>query len=117
MKKINHKKYGTINDSRFPPSLFAVYLGTLLLMSGIHTGLLVFMDRVGWNGVIQSVVPILYWSMIAVGLTLFARREIRRTYEKPMHMLAEAAGGWRTGISLSIYLRFIPLISWIIWIL
>ncbi len=92
MKKINHDKYGRISESRFPPSLFIVYLGTLLLMSGIHTGLLVFMDKVGCNGVIQSVIPILYWGMIAVGLTLFARREIRRTYEKPMHMLAEAAG-------------------------
>lgn len=91
MKKWNHNKYGRISESRFPPSLFVVYLGTLLLMSGIHTGLLVFMDRVGWNGIIQSMVPILYWGMIAVGLTLFARREIRRTYEKPMHMLAEAA--------------------------
>ena len=91
MKKIDHDKYGRISESRFPPSLFIVYLGTLLLMSGIHTGLIVFMNRVGWNEVTQSVVPILYWGMIAVGLTLFARREIRRTYEKPMHMLAEAA--------------------------
>ena len=92
MKKINHNKYGTVNDNRFPPSLFAVYMGTLLLMSGIHMGLLVFMGRMGWNEIIQSIVPILYWGMIAVGLTLFTRREIRRTYEEPMHMLAEAAG-------------------------
>lgn len=91
MKKINHDKYGRISESRFPPSLFIVYLGTLLLMSGIHTGLIVFMNRVGWNEVMQSAVPILYWGMIAVGLTLFARREMRRTYEEPMHMLAEAA--------------------------
>lgn len=91
MKKINHNQYGRISESRFPPSLFAVYLGTLLLMSGIHTGLIVFMNRVGWNEVLQSAVPILYWGMIAVGLTLFARREMRRTYEEPMHMLAEAA--------------------------
>ena len=91
MKKINHDPYGRISESRFPPSLFVVYLGTLLLMSGIHAGLLVFMERVGWNEVIQSIVPILYWGMIAVELTLFTRREIRRTYEKPMHMLAEAA--------------------------
>ena len=91
MKKINHNKYGTVNDNRFPPSLFAVYLGTLFLMSGIHTGLLVFMNRVGWGAVIQSIIPILYWGMIAVGLTLFTRKEIRRTYEEPMHMLAEAA--------------------------
>lgn len=91
MKKINHNKYGEIHNNRFPPSLFAVYLGTLLLMSGIHTGLLVLMNTMGWNKVIQSIVPILYWGMIAVGLTLFTRKEIRRTYEEPMHMLAEAA--------------------------
>ncbi|MBD5450851.1 MAG: HAMP domain-containing histidine kinase [Lachnospiraceae bacterium] len=91
MKKPNRSKYGTVNDNRFPPLLFAVYLGTLLLMSGIHTGLLVFMNKVGWNEIIQSIVPILYWGMIAVGLTLYARREMRRTYEEPMHMLAEAA--------------------------
>ncbi len=92
MKKVNRNKYGKISESRFPTSLFAVYLGTLLLMSGIHTGLLVLMVRMGWNEIIQSIVPILYWGMIAVGLTLFARREIHRTYEEPMHMLAEAAG-------------------------
>ena len=91
MKKMNHNKYGKVNDSRFSPSFFVVYFGTLLLMSGIHTGLLVFMNRAGWNEIIQSIIPILYWGMIAVGLTLFARREIRRTYEEPMHMLAEAA--------------------------
>lgn len=91
MKKISHDKYGRISESRFPPSLFIVYLGTLLLMSGIHTGLIVFMNRAGWNEVMQSAVPILYWGMIAVGLTLFTRREMRRTYEEPMHMLAEAA--------------------------
>lgn len=72
-------------------------------MSGIHTGLIVFMDRAGWNDVIQSIVPILYWGMIAVGLTLFARREIRCTYEKPMHMLAEAAGRVADG-DFSVYI-------------
>lgn len=97
MKKTNHDNDGKISDSLFPPSLFAVYLGVLLLMSGIHTGLIVFMGRMGWNVVAKTIVPILYWSVIAVGLTLFARREMRRTYEEPMHMLAEAtkkvAGG------------------------
>ncbi len=90
MKKLSHNEYGKINDSRFPTSLFAVYLGVLFLMSGIHIGLLVFMGRVGWNGMIQSIIPIIYWGMIAVGLTLFTRKEMRRTYEEPMHMLAEA---------------------------
>ena len=79
-----------VKNNRFPPSLFLVYLGVLLLMSGIHTGLIVGMNKAGWNDVVQSAVPILYWSAVAVGLTLFTRREIRKTYEEPMHRLAEA---------------------------
>lgn len=80
----------TIKDSRFPPALFFVYLIVLLLMSGIHTGLLVGMNRLGWNEFAQSLVPILYWAAVAVGLTLFTRRQVKKTYEEPMHRLAEA---------------------------
>ena len=80
----------TIRESRFPPSLFFVYLVVLLLMSGIHTGLLVGIGSLGWNKVLQTVVPILYWSSVAVGLTLFTRRQMRKTYEEPMLKLAEA---------------------------
>lgn len=80
----------TVRNSRFPPSLFFVYLIVLLFMSGIHTGLLVGMKQLGWNDYAQTVIPILYWSAVAVGLTLFARRQVRKTYEEPMHKLAEA---------------------------
>ena len=86
-----------IRNDRFPPSLFFVYLLVLLLMSGIHTGLVVGMNTLGWNELLQTVVPILYWSAVAVGLTLFTRRQVQRVYEEPMHKLAEAtekvAGG------------------------
>lgn len=84
-------------NDRFPPSLFAVYLGVLLLMSGIHTGLIVGMNQAGWNNMLQIVVPVIYWSIVAVGLTLFTRSEIKKHYEAPMHKLADAtrkvAGG------------------------
>lgn len=79
-----------IRDNRFPPSLFFVYLGVLLLMSGIHTGLVVGMNRLGWNEILQVIVPLLYWSAVALGLTLFTRKQIQRVYEAPMHRLAEA---------------------------
>lgn len=79
-----------IKNNRFPPSLFLVYLGVLLLMSGIHTGLIVGMSKAGWNDFIRTMVPILYWSAVAIGLTIFTRRTIKRTYEEPMHRLAEA---------------------------
>lgn len=79
-----------IRESRFPPSLFFVYLGVLLLMSGIHTGLIIGVNTLGWNDYIQTVVPVLYWSLVAIGLTLFTRWQIRRVYEEPVKKLAEA---------------------------
>lgn len=79
-----------IKESRFPPSLFAIYIGILLLMSGIHTGLIVFMAKMNWSSTVQSIAPILYWAIVALELTLFTRRKIKNTYEKPMQKLANA---------------------------
>ena len=86
-----------IKDSLFPVSLFAIYLGVLLLMSGIHQGLVVLMNALALNSVIQTLIPTIYWSAVAVGLTFFTRKKIKDTYEAPLHRLAEAteqvAGG------------------------
>lgn len=79
-----------IKDSLFPISLFAIYLGVLLLMSGLHVGLIVFMNKVGWDDIVQSALPVLYWSCVAAGLTLFTRKKMKDTYEEPLHKLAEA---------------------------
>lgn len=79
-----------VRESRFPSSLFFVYLIVLLLMSGIHTGLIVGMNALNWSDLTQIIIPILYWSAVAVGLTLFTRKQIKRVYEEPMHKLAEA---------------------------
>lgn len=79
-----------IKENLFPPSLFAIYLGVLFLMSGIHMGLLVFMERVNWSGLVQTLVPMVYWGIVAVGLTLFTRKKMRSTYEEPLHKMAEA---------------------------
>lgn len=76
--------------SLFPPSLFFVYLGTLFLMSGVHTGLIVGMNSLGWSDLVQVYIPLLYWGAVAVVLTLFTRRMIRKTYEEPMLRLADA---------------------------
>lgn len=91
MKSAKEKERSNEKASRFPPSLFVIYLAVLLLMSGVHTGLIVLMNELGCNKIIQSAVPILYWSAVAVGLTLFTRRKIRMTYDTPMQQLAEAA--------------------------
>lgn len=87
-------KYGKkgSKESRFPSSIFVIFLLVLLLMSGMHTGLIVLMDSLGWHDVIQIIVPILYWTIVAVSLTLFTRWKIRKTYDAPMSQLAQAAG-------------------------
>lgn len=79
-----------IKNSRFPASLFFVYLIVLLLMSGVHTGVLVLTDKLHLSSFIQILLPILYWSAVAVGLTLFTRWRIKKTYDLPMKQLAEA---------------------------
>lgn len=79
-----------VQESLFPASLFAIYFGVLLLMSGIHSGLIVFINTAALNGLIQTLVPIAYWCLVAVGLTLFTRNEIKKTYEGPLHKMAEA---------------------------
>lgn len=79
-----------IKENLFPPFLFAIYLGVLFLMSGIHTSLLVFMGKYGWSELAQTIVPMVYWGIVAVGLTLFTRKKMRSTYEEPLHKMAEA---------------------------
>lgn len=77
--------------SRFPRSLFALYFLTLLLMSGIHMGLVVMIDESHWHSLIQILIPTLYWCLVAVALTLFTRHQITKTYDRPMKELAKAA--------------------------
>ena len=92
MKKERCSYHERIKERRFALSLFAIYCGVLLLMSGIHTGLIVLMNDLQWNEFSQSVVPILYWGMAAVGITVYTRKKVRDTYEIPLHSMAEAAG-------------------------
>jgi LytS/YehU family sensor histidine kinase len=81
-----------IKRSRFPMSLFAIYLGVVLLMAGVHTGILVVAIKAHWNLIVQILFPIIYWGIVAGGLTLFTRKKVRETYEKPMLNFADAAG-------------------------
>lgn len=79
-----------VRQSRFPIALFVVFWGTLLLMSGIHIGLIILGVRQNWNKAVQTVIPMIYWVLVAVGMTLYTRFMVKRTYEEPMLALAEA---------------------------
>ncbi|MDO4304013.1 MAG: HAMP domain-containing sensor histidine kinase [Bacillota bacterium] len=96
------KNYGPVKESRFPSSLFVIFFVILLLMSGIHTGLIVLVNRLECHAVVQCIIPMIYWGMVAAALTLFTRRKIRSAYEEPMHKLAEATSRVANG-DFSVY--------------
>lgn len=79
-----------VKKSRFPASLFGVYLIVVLLMSGFHTGLIVLAFKFNWPIFWQINIPIIYWTLVAGGLTLFTRRKVEETYEVPLKNLAKA---------------------------
>lgn len=79
-----------VKQSMFPASLFITYLVTLLLMSGVHTGLIVLANELGWNELVQTIIPMIYWSIVAAGLTIFTRNKVRKVYEEPLHRIAKA---------------------------
>lgn len=89
MKKTNNPV--EIKTSRFPISIFFVFLVILLLMSGIHYGIIVLGNKRQWHELLQITLPLLYWTLVAIGLTLFTKWEIRKHYEKPVLELREAA--------------------------
>ena len=79
-----------VRQSHFPGSLCVVYFVSLLLMSGVHMGLVMLINTKGWNDIVAVIIPTVYWALVAVALTLYARWQIKKTYEEPMHRLAKA---------------------------
>lgn len=79
-----------VRQSHFPGILCVVYFVSLLLMSGVHMGLVTLINTNGWNDVVAVLIPTVYWALVAVALTLYARWQIKKTYEEPMHRLAKA---------------------------
>lgn len=103
MREKRNKRKQNKRQDRFPLSLYGVYFGILLLMSGIHTGLVVYINEVSMHPGLQVIIPLVYWGIVATGLTLFTRRKIRKTYEDPMIEFADATKKVAKG-DFSIYL-------------
>ena len=77
--------------SRFPKSIFVGYYVALLLLSGVHVGLLIGVERARFHDILIIITLMGYWALVAGGLTLYTRSQVRKTYEIPMQKLAEAA--------------------------
>lgn len=79
-----------IRQTMFPNALLGVIAFNLLLMSGVHFGLIVLGFKYNWPLALQILFPIFYWDTVAIGLTLLIKRYIKRAYEIPLLRLAES---------------------------
>lgn len=90
MKKEKDDRSDNIRKTRFPISLFWIVFGSLCLMSGGHTGMFLLVQRLGLSDILQTHIILLYWLIVAVGLTMFIRWQMRKTYETPLIHMSEA---------------------------
>ena len=91
-----------VKKTHFPITIFVVTLLTFLLMSGLHTGLILLVSTLTMSPVLRTSIIIGYWLLLSLGFTLFTRWQIRRTYETPMKQLAEATSKVANG-DFSVY--------------
>ena len=91
------KRKDDCRESNFLISLFIVFFLSLLLLSGIHQGLIVLANERQWSEYVGVILAVLYWGCIASALTAFTLWRVRKTYEKPVKIMSEAttkvAGG------------------------
>lgn len=92
-----------IKQTRFPTSLFFVLFVVMLLMSGLHTGIVVLMTRLKLHPSIQTAIPLMYWAVVATGLTLYTRWRMKKSYDEPMRILAAATAKVAAG-DFSVYI-------------
>lgn len=83
--------FPAIRSSRFPAALFGIILVGLLLASGMHMGFLVLMTQLELSDFVKVNVPILYWGLIAAGVTALVVRLTKNIYERPLKQIAQAA--------------------------
>ena len=88
---------------RLPRYVFYLTLGMLMLVSGVHVGLITLLHETGGNEIVLVHVVLLYWVAVAVGITLYIQRQTRKFYEEPIRRIASAAGQVARG-DFSVYL-------------
>ena len=84
-------------------SLFIIFFVVLLLMSGVHVVLIVLMNEKNCNELIQTIVPLIYWALIAAGLTSYTAWRVKTMYEVPMKIMAKATAKVSNG-DFSVYI-------------
>lgn len=91
-----------VRQSHFPIAIFAATFAVLLLVAGIHMGIVQGFLYLGIDGWVATAVIIVYWLLMAAGFTAFTRHQMMATYERPMQELAKATEAVANG-DFSVY--------------
>lgn len=92
-----------VKKTRFPFSVFWICLGTCCLMAGVSQGLNYLMDWLNFSAIIEVHLMLLYWILVAAGLTLFIRKRMELTYEIPLKEISRATAKVAKG-DFSVYI-------------
>lgn len=83
-------KKTVVRNTRFPMGLFVIIFVTMLLMSGIHMGIVLLFTVWNPGDIVKTTIPIIYWGTISMGVTLYTRKRMKETYDEPLQILAKA---------------------------
>ena len=98
---IEHNGY-KVRTSHFPMSTFLMFFLALLLASGIHAGLVLWVNILFRSGFWQTGTIVCYWALVSAAVTRYTRYRMKKTYEIPMKMMAEATSKVANG-DFSVY--------------
>ncbi len=95
-----------IRNSHFPVRLFFILFGVMILVAGIHEGIIVLMEVVKVPAYIEPGIILVYWVAVAIGVTRYIQLQMKKAYEIPMRTLANATARVAKG-DFSVYVPII----------
>ena len=102
MKSYKKGQRYKVRNTLFSLHTFLKSLAVFLLISGIHTGLILGINELKLSEVTQIVIIILYWVLLSLGITMLTHYLMRKTYEEPMKEMAKATSKVANG-DFSVY--------------
>ena len=96
-------KRRTIRSSYVSPVIWGITLCVVLLIGGLHTGLILLFYRFGVSTVVATGIVLLYWLIVALAFTICTRWQMKKAYEEPVKQIAAFASEIAKG-DFSLYL-------------
>lgn len=90
MNRVFKEKELPVKMSRFPISIFWFVYAMVLLMSGVHVGLILGLERIHADGLLKVHLVLVYWAIVSVAIILYIRWKIKKAYEQPLYQIMEA---------------------------